>query len=106
MKKSTSRKKRNLLQNILYAIYIFVSWIIRKIKAIQFSKVIVILVIVMNVIFTRKIFSVFELTGNEPSSLIVAWFGFTTVELWSLSKIKRNKDTIASQDNSDEYLGG
>ncbi|WP_077369725.1 hypothetical protein [Anaerosalibacter sp. Marseille-P3206] len=55
----------------------------------RFSKFIVVLVILLNVIFTAGIFYVFTRVGNEPSTLIVSWFGFTTVELWSLSKIKR-----------------
>jgi hypothetical protein len=55
----------------------------------RFSKFIVVLVILLNAIFTAGIFYVFTKVGNEPSTLIVSWFGFTTVELWSLSKIKR-----------------
>ena len=108
MKKSTSRKKRNLLQNILYGIYLLVSWIVKKVKSIKFSKKIVVLVIVMNIIFTLKVFDVFQNTGSEPMTLVGAWFGFTTVELWSLSKIKRNEDELASQhyNNDDDYLGG
>ncbi len=57
----------------------------------RFSKFIVVLVILLNVIFTTGIFYVFTKVGNEPSTLIVSWFGFTTVELWSLSKIKREE---------------
>ena len=60
-----------------------------------FSKLIVIFIIVANVLFTLKIFDVFMVTGVEPSTLIVSWFGFTTGELWALSKIKRDgKDVI------------
>ena len=58
----------------------------------RFSKFIVILVILLNAAFTLGVFYVFLNTGgNEPSTLIGSWFGFTTVELWSLSKIKRDK---------------
>ncbi len=57
----------------------------------RFSKFIVVLVILLNVVFTAGIFYVFVKVGNEPSTLIGAWFGFTTVELWSLSKIKREE---------------
>lgn len=63
----------------------------KKKKKIKFSKLIVTLVILLNVIFTAGIFYVFVKVGNEPSTLIGAWFGFTTVELWSLSKIKREE---------------
>ena len=58
----------------------------------RFSKFIVVLVILLNVVFTAGIFYVFTKVGNEPSTLIVSWFGFTTVELWSLSKIKREEN--------------
>ncbi len=58
----------------------------------RFSKFIVVLVILLNVIFTTGIFYVFTKVGSEPSTLIVSWFGFTTVELWSLSKIKREEN--------------
>lgn len=58
----------------------------------RFSKFIVVLVILLNVIFTTGIFYVFTKAGSEPSTLIVSWFGFTTVELWSLSKIKREEN--------------
>lgn len=58
----------------------------------RFSKFIVVLVILLNVIFTLGIFYVFTKVGSEPSTLIVSWFGFTTAELWSLSKIKREEN--------------
>jgi hypothetical protein len=58
----------------------------------RFSKFIVVLVILLNVIFTTGIFYVFTKVGSEPSTLIVSWFGFTTAELWSLSKIKRGEN--------------
>ena len=57
-----------------------------------FSKIVVISVIALNVIFTGIVLSVFLRTSNEPSSLIVAWFSFTTVELWSLAGIKKAKE--------------
>lgn len=64
----------------------------KKKKKIKFSKFIVTLVIFLNVVFTLAILYVFtETNGNEPSTLIGSWFGFTTVELWSLSKIKREE---------------
>lgn len=61
-------------------------------KSGRFSKFIVLWVILLNVLFTAFVFKVFiETGGSEPSTLIVSWFGFTTVELWSLSKIKREE---------------
>lgn len=57
-----------------------------------FSKAVVLLIIVLNVLFTMKVFDVVEKGYMEPTTLIVAWFGFTTVELWSLAGIKKRKE--------------
>lgn len=57
----------------------------------RFSKKIVALVIILNVIFTGAVLYVFLRTGSEPTSLVVAWFGFTTVELWTLAGITKEK---------------
>lgn len=56
-----------------------------------FSKKVVILVILLNAFFTIGVFYAFLRVGSEPTSLIAAWFGFTTIELWSMSKIKREE---------------
>lgn len=57
-----------------------------------FSKVVVLLVIVLNILFTMKVFDIMEQGFQEPTALIAAWFGFTTVELWSLASIKKRKE--------------
>lgn len=57
----------------------------------QYSKALVTLIILMNIIFTIAVFFVFARTGSEPSTLIATWFSFTTVELWSLARIKKKK---------------
>lgn len=67
----------------------------------KFSKKIVALVITMNILFTGAVLYLFLRTGSEPSTLIGCWFGFTTVELWSLSKITREKVKI-NADNGDK----
>jgi len=54
-----------------------------------FSKIIVSVVIALNALFTLAVLYIFLKTSNEPSGLIVAWFSFTTVELWSLAGIKK-----------------
>ena len=64
----------------------------RKKKKSMFSKTIVASIILLNVIFTIAVLSIFLRTSNEPSGLIVAWFSFTTVELWSLAGIKKAKE--------------
>ena len=57
----------------------------------NFSKLVVGLVIVANTIFTASVLWVFLKTSAEPSTLIGSWFAFTTVELWSLASIKKQK---------------
>ena len=66
----------------------------------KFSKKIVALVILLNTVFTGAVLFLFLRTGNEPSTLIGCWFGFTTVELWSLSKITREKVKLEGRDES------
>lgn len=57
----------------------------------QYSKALVTMIICLNIIFTIAVFFVFARTGSEPSTLIATWFSFTTVELWSLARIKKKK---------------
>ena len=57
----------------------------------KFSKVIVSLVIILNAAFTVAVLFIFSRVGAEPTSLIAAWFGFTTVELWALAGIKKRE---------------
>lgn len=57
----------------------------------DFSKILVTMVIIMNILFTIAVLYVFMHVGYEPSSLVVAWFAFTTGELWFLSGIKKKK---------------
>jgi len=66
----------------------------------KFSKIIVTLVIILNVLFTATVLYVFYTIGSEPMSLIAAWFAFTTGELWMLSTIKKNEIK-----KGDEYEG-
>ena len=55
----------------------------------EFSKLIVMLVLLLNIVFTSVVMWLFYTVGSEPTGLIAAWFAFTTTELWALSKIKR-----------------
>lgn len=63
----------------------------KKKKGGRFSKAIVTAIVFLNVVFTVAVLYAFLQTGTEPMALIGAWFAFTTVELWSLSKIKRDE---------------
>lgn len=66
----------------------------------RFSKKIVALVILLNVVFTGAVLFIFLRIGSEPTSLIVAWFAFTTGELWMLSGITKKKAEIERRDES------
>ena len=57
----------------------------------KFSKAIVSLVILLNAAFTVAVLFIFYRVGTEPTTLIGAWFGFTTVELWALAGIKKRE---------------
>lgn len=69
----------------------------------KFSKLIVSLIILLNVIFTIGVLYVFLRVGSEPIALIGAWFAFTTGELWMLASIKkkevRNEDKLETEVN-------
>jgi hypothetical protein len=64
----------------------------------KFSKKIVSLIVILNVLFTIGVLVVFWHTGSEPSSLVVAWFGSFTAELWIISGIKKKKIEKEKQD--------
>ena len=57
----------------------------------KFSKWIVALVIMLNAAFTVAVLFIFYKVSMEPTALIGAWFGFTTVELWALAGIKKRE---------------
>ena len=57
----------------------------------KFSKLIVALVILLNATFAVAVLYIFYRIGSEPTTLIGAWFGFTTIELWALAGIKKRE---------------
>lgn len=63
----------------------------------RFSKKIVILIVLLNIIFAAAVLVVFWHTGSEPAALVGAWFAFTTGELWALSKVTREKNKIKKE---------
>lgn len=68
-------------------------------RRVNFSSKIVIMVIVLNVLFTLAVLAVSWHTGQGLDSLVVGWFAFTGTELWTLGKIKRDK--IGKDDPND-----
>lgn len=69
----------------------------------KFDKKIVTAIVTLNAIFTIAVLYVFLKTSSEPSALVAAWFSFTTVELWSLSKIKRAKIEKEEKTNDTDH---
>lgn len=65
--------------------------ILKSSKKYDFSKKIVTLVLILNILFTVAVLYIFFKVGSEPMALIGAWFAFTTGELWMLSSIKKQK---------------
>ena len=63
----------------------------------DFSKIIVVMVIVLNILFTVAVLWVFMVTNNEPTALVTAWFAFTVGELWLLAGIKKTKTKHEAQ---------
>jgi hypothetical protein len=66
----------------------------------RFSKAIVSLIIMLNVIFSAAVLFVFLKIGSEPMTLIGAWFAFTTGELWLLAGIKKKE--VEKQSDKEE----
>ena len=57
----------------------------------RYSKLIVVLVVLLNAVFAGAVLFVYLRVGSEPTTLIAAWFAFTTGELWLLSGITKEK---------------
>jgi len=62
------------------------------VKLSRFSKKIVTVIIVSNIIFTAAVLYVFFQTSTEPTTLIVSWFAFTTGELGALAGLKYSEN--------------
>ncbi len=68
----------------------------------RFSKWIVSLIVLLNVGFTVAVLYTFLRVGTEPTTLIAAWFAFTTGELWFLAGIKKKE----IMEGENEYRSG
>lgn len=73
---------------LLVGVIIISVWSLQKVK---FSKLIVTAVVLLNTGFTAAVLYTFLKVGSEPTTLIAAWFAFTTGELWFLSGITKSK---------------
>lgn len=69
----------------------------------KYSKMIVSLVIVLNIIFAGAVFAALFLGYDEPETLIVAWYAFTGTELLACAGIKiSDRRNISTDEDSDE----
>jgi hypothetical protein len=73
----------------------------RRRKKKDFSKKIVTMVLILNILFTAAVLYTFLKVGSEPMTLIGCWFAFTTGELWMLSSIKKTKVRKDGNDDQD-----
>lgn len=71
---------------------------------IEYSKFIVILVILLNIIFTAAVFYIVFLGIPEPSTLIITWFSFTTVELLAIAGIKITEKRCDQQQHLYDHI--
>ena len=63
----------------------------KELKKGVFSKVLISLIVAANLVFVAVVLYIFCTTYAEPSTLIMAWFGFSTGELWALAFVKKSK---------------
>lgn len=68
----------------------------------EFSKSIVIFVIASNLVVLFASFYVTLKSNVEPSATAVAWFGFSTAEMWALAFIETNKIKKRSKEEEGE----
>ena len=59
----------------------------RRVKTAGWKRSLVILIITLNIVFTCAILWLVWLGRQEPSTLIVSWFAFTTAELVTLATL-------------------
>ena len=66
--------------------------ILVKFFGFTFSKVVVAFVILSNFVYAYKVIEIAKFGGQEPTSLTVAFFSFTTVQLWNTARIRTVKE--------------
>ena len=70
----------------------------REKKQSEFSKFIVTLVVLLNMVFAGAVLFIYYKIGSEPAVLIGAWFAFTTGELFFLATIKKKEISKGGDD--------
>ena len=83
-----------------------------KKKKSLFTKIIIILIIFLNVAFAIGVMWLVYKVGREPSALVVSFYSFTTVQLWNMAFIKKQKEITKRAEiprsvrGSYDYVGG
>ena len=71
---------------------VFLIIILVKFFNFTFSKVTVAFVILSNFVYAYRVLQISSFGGQEPTSLTVAFFSFTTVQLWNTARIRTVKE--------------
>ena len=75
----------------------------KRAKAAGWKRSLVVLIIAMNVVFTLAILWLVWLGRQEPSTLILSWFGFTTAELVTLATLAVKEGNMNAHNGSSDY---
>ncbi len=73
----------------------------------KYSKFVVALIIILNVVFTAAVLYVYLKTETEPKTLIISWFAFTTGELFAvagITRLKEKNEARAKRNSSEETI--
>ena len=71
-----------------------------------YSKLVILMVIILNTAFTIGALYSFTKTGVEPVAITTTWFGWTTTELWLLAKVKQHKMKLGTEKGEDPLAAG
>ena len=66
-------------------------------QALRFSKMVIIAVIIMILIFTGSVLYIFYKKGAEPTVIIASFFAFMTGEVLALAKLKLSEITVGEK---------
>lgn len=71
-------------------------------QTLRFSKIVIIVVIIMILIFTGCILYIFNKKGAEPTIIITSFFAFMTGEVLALAKLKLSEINVESNNKKEK----
>lgn len=87
------------LKYVLVAINIIIILLLLfKFFDFSFTKMLVIFIILANFIYAWRIIVLAQQGGLEPNALTVAFYGFTTVQLWNMATIRKKKEETKQEE--------